>query len=90
MPGKTEIVDVFGLPEAVQAAVRPRRALADRAGLLARIDRQRLDRERLARHDRRQPQIVVGSAQRLGDIELLAFQDLGLVIHGAVDLQVRA
>ena len=58
--GETEIVDVFGLPEAVQAAVRPRRALADGAGLLAGIRRQRLDRIRLARHNRRQPQIGVG------------------------------
>jgi hypothetical protein len=58
--GKAEIVDVFGLPEAVQAAVRPRRALADGAGLLAGVRRQRLDRIRFARHHRRQPQIGIG------------------------------
>ena len=58
--GEVEIVDVFGLPEAVQAAVRPRRALADGAGLLAGVRRQRLDRIRFARHHRRQPQIDIG------------------------------
>jgi hypothetical protein len=87
--GKTEIVDVFGLPEAVQAGIRPRRALADRAGLLASVRRQRLDREWLARHHRRQPQIDVGRTQRLGDLQLIAFQDSAVFVHGAI-ASVRA
>ena len=85
--GEGKIVDVFGLPEAVQAAVRPRRALADGGRLLAGIGRQRLDRIRLARQHRRQPQLDVG--QRLGDVQLVAFQNSAVFVHGAVT-SVRA
>ena len=51
--GEAEIVDIFGLPEAVQAAVGPRRTLADGAGLLPCVRGQRLDRIGLARQYRR-------------------------------------
>ena len=67
--------------KAMQAAVLPCRALADGAGLLTGFGNQRLDRIRLARHHRRQAQVLLRTAQRLLEVDPIAFEDLVFFAH---------